>query len=194
LEANFQALEERTATMLDHHRAGRKAMDLPYDLKGCSAYGGCRYQGDPCKLTFSQLLEADLKQEKKRMDLSAKMKAAAGATAPAAPEEPAKAPPKLAASAASQASPAAQQEAAATTAAAAAQAAPAAVNPPEASKGVDLDAPAAPARVDGRLRMAGNVASGLVGARLFNHHDPGYAEQVGHLAVEITDAILKAAR
>lgn len=66
----FEGIEETAKEMLDHHRAGRMAMDLPYNAQACDAYGGCPYRDDPCILTGPERLRGIMAQEEKNAGLS----------------------------------------------------------------------------------------------------------------------------
>lgn len=212
LEERFAHIERVAAEMLDHHRQGRKAKDLPMDLRGCNAFGGCGYRGDPCKLGIRELVGAHMANE----DLVKRMKAAAAkqkgekppeeaATTTAVPATDAAAEPgdkplsaaeriraNVKGNGASTAKPSAEAKEADAAEAAAASASkdtPPAVNPPAAAA-----ASTQGERVSGRLRMAGNIASGLVQARLYVHTEPNYAEQIAHQSLEIADAIIEASK
>ena len=88
-----------------------------------------------------------------------------------------------------------ETQAATTEAAAQAQGGEPATNPPG-----EAAPPEAPAKapsvnteiVPTRIFLAGQVASGIVAARMFDHHAPNYADVTGYLAVEVADAIIKA--
>lgn len=73
----FDGIEATAAEMLDHHRAGRMAMDLPYNAGACEAYGGCPYRDDPCILTGREKMRGIMAQEEKSTSLFDKAKAAA---------------------------------------------------------------------------------------------------------------------
>ncbi len=74
LGERFQEIETLAAELLDHHRQGHKAEDLPVDLRGCNAFGGCHYRNNPCKLTFGQEMKARMEQAAKE-SLADKLKA-----------------------------------------------------------------------------------------------------------------------
>ncbi len=82
LEKHWERIESTTLELLDHHRQGRKGLDLAPNTEGCRAYGGCPYVGDPCKLTMRQLISGHLQQEKKVATLAERMKAAGSGEAP----------------------------------------------------------------------------------------------------------------
>jgi hypothetical protein len=87
--------------------------------------------------------------------------------------------------------------------AAEAQDQPAAVNPPGEADAKPSETPAQDASAVDRLtsrmmsaeRLAGafEIGAGIVEARIFNYSEPNYADNVGHLAIEVADAVIKAA-
>jgi len=218
----FARIETVSREMLDHHRMGRKAIDLEYRVAGCEAFGGCPYLDTHCKLTPQEKIRGYMEQQ----SAADKMRAArqqqeerAAAETPSATPSPATgggeevtmaAKMRAAKSATTEASPDVVEGAAAATAETAAevQSKPPAVNPPGEADAKPSEKPMDPAmaaearkvidgagtKVSGRLRMAGNIASGIIGARLFVHSAPDYAKSVGDLALKITDAIIAAAK
>jgi len=73
----FEGIEATATEMLDHHRAKRMAMDLPYNAGACEAYGGCPYKDDPCILTGRERMRGIMSQEEQSAGLFNKAKAAA---------------------------------------------------------------------------------------------------------------------
>lgn len=62
VEKQFGMIHETALELKRHQELGHKAKDLPYDIEGCNAFGGCPYRGDPCKLTPTEILRGALKQ------------------------------------------------------------------------------------------------------------------------------------
>ena len=210
LMEQFAEIEAIAAQLLEHRRQGHKAPDLPYNVAGCKAFGGCPYAGDPCQLTFRDVLEGHMTQ-----DLVAKAMAAKGNQTPsqsAVGEEPAPdqdLASKIAARTAAKAKSAtaeADPAVVAQTQKEVGEAAPA-VNPPgeaepEAPAPETPEVPETPSTVyplpetgiSYRLGGAVSIAQGIVSARIFNHSDPSYVDEVAHLAVEISDKIAEVAK
>lgn len=200
LRDRFIDTEKTALVMLEHHAAGRHAMDLEYKLSACEKYGGCPYRGDPCKLKLSQQMRGHMEQEQNRMaqrmrDALAKRRAEKGAPTPS---DGAKAPP--APPAASQASPEAKAAAAAPTVsttpaastkmptAAQAQAAPPAVNPPNLDSVVSDAMPIETLTALVASRVASAVASRL--PIVFGASADQFSEQVADTSVAIAKKIL----
>lgn len=189
----FDEIEVTAAEMLGHHRAGRKAMDLPYEASACDAFGGCPYRGNPCKLTGPERMRGIMAQAGKTenllLDKMRASKAGNGVGAPAAEEAPTEV--ATAKPAASEASPEGKAEAASQVdkskqamldalakmrnvpgVAAPAQDALASMNPPDEPP---LDAPDLPVEAPpaeaaarpGRGRPKGSTAQKLEPAMLF---------------------------
>lgn len=182
LDARFQALDEIAAQMVEHHRQGCKATDLPYNTGGCGAYGGCPYRGDPCQLTTQEIVRGLMTQENLAEKMRRKMQENKDAAPADEGSDPLKKKLSAAKPAASEASPDIVDE----------TSKPPAVNPPESDAASEPEAVTLPVP---NLRIMGglDIAQGIVAARLFDLNDPNYPERVGHLAVEVADAVIKAA-
>lgn len=177
LDERFQALDEIAAQMVEHHRQGCKALDLPYNTGGCNAYGGCPYGGGPCQLTTQEIVRGLMAQE----NLAEKMRRKMQENKEAEPKSDGDAP----------------TEKLQTAKPAAAEASPDVVNPPAVSP-PEADAASEEPEVllpvpNLRIMGAFDIAQGIVAARMFDQNAPNYADAVGHLAVEVADAVIKAA-
>lgn len=106
----------------DWHAQGVRAIDMPYDPKGCDAYGGCPYR-ENCNLSSRERLVALMAQQTLKEKMAARKAGGAPAPVPVpaavgAPQAPAQVAATIAAQAPVTAAP---------------QAAPPAINPPEAA-------------------------------------------------------------
>jgi len=195
LQDRFGEIEEDAVELLQLYHDKPKAMELPYNAAACSAYGGCPYKNNPCKLTMSERI-ISMEAQTAKTSLADKMRAKLGmggstapADKPAASEEPKR-----------ETAPAAKPEAKATRMDPAAGTSK--VNPPEQSKGVDPDAPATtkatqPGAVGvsaafGRTEIATHMASALVASRVYSPDDNRYPVKVANEAVQLADALLAA--
>jgi hypothetical protein len=102
LNERFAEMEQVGIQILTYHHKKLKAMDLPYNVTACGAYGGCPYQDKPCTLTLSERIEAmEAQDQAKNLSFADKIRknmeaaqansaagAPAAATAPAAPAIP----------------------------------------------------------------------------------------------------------
>lgn len=220
LDERFAEVEELGVQLLGLYRDKPKASELPYNATACGAFGGCPFQGGPCKLTYSERIESMESQskaksltlaEKIRNNLTAAASAAAaiaGAAPPAAPKAPA-APTVSARATAAAPGPAPFRLAKAV-------AALPGVNPPEQSLGVDPDAPdafkdrtqfveEAPRNIaaahakeiaedqaSSRTQFAARAMESLVAARVYSVDDTRYALKLAADAVKLADALLAA--
>lgn len=187
LEERFIEIEKIAAEMLEHHRQKHKAMDLDYKIEGCNAYGGCPFKGTHCKLKIGEMIRGHMEQQ----TLAEKMKAskASQQTTPDAAAAAAEDSVAQRMKAGIAAKPAQTEADPAVVDKVAEQAEAAAVNAGDA-KSPALVPPSAPWE---RVSIASEQAAGIIAARLYNHTDPGYTSNVGNLAVEVADEIIKAA-
>jgi hypothetical protein len=200
---NFEAIEKSAAQMLQYHHQGAKGADLPYNVEACSAFGGCPYRDNACKISFGERITSMEAQK----TLAEKMRLANAASKEPKTEEPKTAAPKTAASpevlslaermkaaAKGKVATAAAEPAStpATAAAAPAEEAAPAINSPEEARGQDPDAPVGSNTQleQARERMAAHIASGVVNARLYSHDDKRFAVNVAKLSVDVADAVL----
>jgi len=220
LMEQFADIEVTAAELLEHRRQGHKAIDLPYNIAGCKAFGGCPYAGNPCRLNFKDVLEGHMKQDIVSKAIAAQSGQNTQQDAAAQPVEQSLAA-KIAARTAVKAKPAAQEAdpAVVTQTQAAVGAAVPAVNPPGEAEPVqddvqvDVDKQFGPEKLEEptvstsavqRLGTAVEkavfeqgayiIAQGIVSARLFNHNGPEYVDEVAHLAVEIADKVAEVSK
>lgn len=185
LSERFSEIEETAAKILNYHKlfsSGdiRGAQDVPYDVEGCDAFGGCPYKGVQCVLTFGERVRA----MEAKMNLADKMKAAIKA-------EGSKEKPPAAAS-----SPKPSPEAAAAAEAIKnnRQMDLPATNPPEHGNAVDPDSAEGKAQVKvsagDRMQIVSMMAASLVSARVFSIEDGRAPVKIAKLAAEIGDAVI----
>lgn len=200
LEERFSECEDTAKQLLQLYHDRPSGLDLPYDTGGCSAFGGCPYKDNPCKLSYSERWRSmEAKEEGKKLSMADKMKAraleqGAGAGTPAASTQ-------TKAAAAQPTTQTAAPNGAGETAAngAGTQTDLPRVNAPEQKHGVDPDAPAAGTRSGsavgsayGRTEIAALMAQGLVAARVYSVDDNRYPVKVAKEAVQLADALLAA--
>jgi hypothetical protein len=199
LSERFVEIEETSSKILQYHKlflAGdiRGAADVPYDVEGCDAFGGCPYKGVQCVLTFGERVRS----MEAKMNLVDKMKAALkgdGKPAPApAAASSTKPSPEVVAEAVviKNGQPVVvkalvekfqekQMELPAT-------------NPPEHGNATDPDSVEgkAQAKVSAgdRMGVVSMMASALVSARVFSVEDGRAPVKIAKLAVEIGDAVI----
>lgn len=187
----FKEIEKTSAEMLDHFRCEHKAMDLDYNVEGCNAYGGCPFRGAHCNLTLGELVRGHMAQE----TLADRMKAAQQGEQPGKEQsgEASGAPTNMAERMRAAASSQEGSDAGEAGEASKQQSEPAAVNAGEAKPDTGGTAPGVAGPDLTRLLIASEQANGIVAARIYVHTNPNYTDDVGSLAVELADGILKAA-
>jgi hypothetical protein len=217
LEQRFAEIEEIGVEMLSHFYNKVKATDLPYNIAGCGAFGGCPYRDNPCTLTLAERIDAmEAKNEATNLTLAQKIQqnmAAAstgavaqpqttGATAPAAaPISPTADPPVPVAGqqggteGGGLSLPALNRIAQQPASPPRQEEQPAQVNPPEKAKGVDPDGPA---QVSGkgnsvtRAEMAKDAMRALIRARVYSIDDNRYEAKLSAQAVRLADTMFAA--
>ena len=74
LEERFQEIETLSKRLLNHYHDKPNPMELPYNASACSAYGGCPFRNNPCKLTMSERIQSMATQEEgKKLSMKEKM-------------------------------------------------------------------------------------------------------------------------
>lgn len=206
LEQMYQKFEDTAAELLEHHRQGHKGQDLPGNVAGCNAYGGCPYLGNPCELTTREIMRGYMAQESAADRIKAR-KAAAESAGDSSAEQTA-APPRQttlsiadkirAKTAGSEASPEAKAEAEATVRAAAEQQQPPAgrgepaVNPPEAEQPVAQAQPEPEKAAPVQAQPSAPAQPSTEGRESFTVTALGLAERV-HYASIITAGLVSGA-
>lgn len=195
LQERFGELEQVAERLLGLYRDQPAPEELPPNMAACSAYGGCPFSGNPCRLSYSERMRSmEAHAEAKSLTLAekirAKMKgkteeaaaapAAAAASAPAAPARPA--------------------------GAVASEPKETIINPPERANGTDPDAPAAAPRASaqtaarpaagaagyGRAELAGLAMQAVIARGTHSSTDPKYAAKVAADSVMLADTLLAA--
>jgi hypothetical protein len=180
----FAEIESDAAKILQYHllhgQKKVKGADLPYDVAGCDAFGGCPYRDKECRLTVRERIES----MEAKTSLEERIKSKLGAGAPATPATA----PSAAATAVAEGI---KAEARAETKR---QPELPAINPPESVRGTDPDAPAAQpqgsVRPGDRMEMTARLAEALVASRIFSAEEPRTPQKLAKLAVEYADAVL----
>lgn len=76
VEKNFDVIDAMAKVMLEAHRSGKKALDLPPTVTACGAFGGCPHI-ERCNLQSKDIMRSIMAQQ----SLADKLRARAGGTA-----------------------------------------------------------------------------------------------------------------
>jgi hypothetical protein len=82
LEQKWKQVESLSQELLDHRRLKHTAADLPINVAGCDAFGGCPYRGDPCVLTPNERMRGYMAQQSAVEKAKAKLAAQQGTQQP----------------------------------------------------------------------------------------------------------------
>lgn len=190
LYERFAEIEQTASKILNYrrlHESGqiRGGADVPYDVEGCDAFGGCPYRGTACVLTVSErIIGMEAKQSLAEKMQQALKGQASGSTSSVKPSEGAKAAAAVIKEGAAAPPPADARQTSLLPE----------INPPEHSKGVDPDSPAVKAAVvvdaGDRMGIVAAMAASIVSARVYSLDDGRAPGKIAKLAVEIGDAVI----
>jgi hypothetical protein len=186
LQERFGELEQVAERLLELYRDQPAPEDLPPNTAACSAYGGCPFSGNPCRISYSERMRSmEAHAEAKTLTLAEKIRA------------------KLADKTAEEAAPAANTARAPAAPTKPAGAKETVINPPERANGTDPDAPAAVPQTSaptaargtagyGRAELAGLAMQAVIARGTHSSTDPKYAAKVAADSVMLADTMLAA--
>lgn len=178
----FAEIESDAEKILQYHLLHEQKMvqgkDLPYDVAGCDAFGGCPYKDKECRLTIRERVESMEAKASLADKIKGKLGLNAGASASVSAPTPTTKPSETAAAVAENIKAEARTEG---------KKGPE-INPPESAiEPVQAPQVSGAVRAGDRMEMTARMAEALVNAR---HEDARTPVKLAKLAVEYADALL----